>query len=189
MQPVWVNCDGVKAIMTEKFNFGNEITWGLVLERIKTFDRSNEIITHALPYEHSTTLSGTGMDQRAILESKVTIDTTNDVDGLICGSKIEYEGALGIGIDRRLRIINRRKLSATSFIPLMPAVKLPSVLVLHGLYGDHLGDIAPYDAFTLEGPYSVTNYNRGVSRSATNILENPFQGWGWVCVCLWRAWK
>ena len=65
----------------------------------------------------------------------------------------------GIGLGSTRPVFNRHRFSCTRFTPLgktAPGSKgLRKVLVLHGRYGGCLGDLPPYDLFTLGGPFSV----------------------------------
>ena len=58
--------------------------------------------------------------------------------------------------------------------PFKPSRFCPSALLLcpcAGRYGGCVGDLPPYDAFTLGGPYSVRGYTMGELGAARRVLE------------------
>lgn len=79
-------------------------------------------------------------------------------------------------------IFNRATAAYTKFIeaPFLPKLnteqlwkerKAPYTVVLHAKTGNALGDIPPYDYFSLGGPYSVRGYSHGEIGSARRFLE------------------
>lgn len=71
---------------------------------------------------------------------------------------VQVEQGLGVGTNRP--VFNRHRLSWTRFQPLEAVAhdsrKTPKVVVLHAGCGGCIGDVLPYDLFTLGGPYSVS---------------------------------
>lgn len=70
--------------------------YGLVIEQIKTLDKTNRICTQcvrALPrgglsmFEPPTTLSATGIDRMAFAQANITRDNTKFVNGAVVGEQ------------------------------------------------------------------------------------------------------
>ncbi|GAV78297.1 Bac_surface_Ag domain-containing protein/Surf_Ag_VNR domain-containing protein [Cephalotus follicularis] len=183
--PIWVDRAGLKANVTENFTRQSKFTYGLVLEEITTRDESSHISAcgqRVLPSGGisadgpPTTLSGTGIDRIAFLQTNITRDNTKFVNGAIVGGRDVFQVDQGLGIGSKFPFFNRHQLTVTRFIPLTNVEEgagkpPPPVLVLHGHYGTCVGDLPSYDAFTLGGPYSVRGYNMGELGAARNILE------------------
>lgn len=49
---------------------------------------------------------------------------------------------------------------------------MPVSFVIHGKFGNCLGDMAPYNHFTIGGPYSCRGYNTGELGSARRFIES-----------------
>merc|ERR1712224_96463 len=64
--------------------------------------------------------------------------------------------------------------SITHILPLsrLPVNKsAPATLILHGKFGDCIGNVAPYDFFTMGGPSSSRGYEIGEIGSTRTLLE------------------
>lgn len=183
--PIWVDRAGLKANITENFTRQSKFTYGLVMEEITTRDESSHICASGQRVLPSggisadgppTTLSGTGIDRMAFLQTNITRDNTRFVNGTIVGDRNMFQVDQGLGIGSQFPFFNRHQLTLTRFLQLMSVEEgagkpPPPVLVLHGRYGGCVGDLPSYDAFTLGGPYSVRGYNMGEIGAARNILE------------------
>lgn len=182
---VWVDRAGFKANITENLTRQSKFTYGVVMEEITTRDETSTVCTNgarALPSGAlsmdgpPTTLSGTGIDRMAFLQTNITRDNTKFVNGTPIGDRDVFQLDQGTGIGSKFPIFNRHQLTLTRFIQLKqveqgPEKPPPPVLVLHGHYGGCIGDLPSYDAFTLGGPYSVRGYNMGELGACRNILE------------------
>ncbi|XP_050376022.1 protein TOC75-3, chloroplastic-like [Argentina anserina] len=183
--PIWVDRAGMKANITENFNRQSKFTYGLVMEEITTRDERSHICSNGQRVLPSggvtedgppTTLSGTGIDRVAFLQSNITRDNTKFVNGTIVGERNVFQVDQGVGIGSKFPFFNRHQLTLTRFFQLKEVEEgagkpPPPVLVLHGHYGGCVGDLPSYDAFTLGGPYSVRGYNMGEIGAARQILE------------------
>ncbi|TQE00443.1 hypothetical protein C1H46_013951 [Malus baccata] len=183
--PIWVDRAGVKANITENFTRQSKFTYGLVMEEITTRDERSHVCSNGQRVLPSggvsedgppTTLSGTGIDRLAFLQSNITRDNTKFVNGAIVGQRNVFQVDQGIGVGSNFPFFNRHQLTLTRFFQLKEVEEgagkpPPPVLVLHGHYGGCIGDLPTYDAFTLGGPYSVRGYNMGEIGAARNILE------------------
>ncbi|RDX99428.1 Protein TOC75, chloroplastic, partial [Mucuna pruriens] len=184
--PIWVDRAGIKANITENITHQSKFTYGLVMTEITTRDGNNIISSHGrivLPNGEisaaqgpPTTLSGTGIDRMAYLQTNITRDNTKYVNGAVVGVRNVFQVDQGLGIGTQFPFFNRHQLTVTRFIPLKSVEEgagkpPPLVLVLHCLYGGCVGDLPSYNAFALGGPYSVRGYRRGEIGAARNILE------------------
>ncbi|XP_004293175.1 PREDICTED: protein TOC75-3, chloroplastic-like isoform X2 [Fragaria vesca subsp. vesca] len=183
--PVMVDRAGIKANITENLSRQSKFTYGLVMEEITTRDEQNHILSNGQRVLPSggvsedgppTTLSGTGIDHVAFLQSNITRDNTKFVNGTLVGQRNVFQVDQGLGIGSKFPFFNRHQLSLTRFFQLKEVEEgagkpPPPVLVLHGHYGVCVGDLPSYDAFTLGGPYSVRGYNMGEIGAARQILE------------------
>ncbi|XP_050369130.1 protein TOC75-3, chloroplastic-like [Argentina anserina] len=183
--PVLVDRAGMKANITENLSRQSKFTYGLVMEKITTRDEQNYICSYGRRVLPSgavsedgppTTLSGTGIDHVAFLQSNITRDNTKFVNGTLVGERNVFQVEQGLGIGSNFPFFNRHQLSLTRFIQLKRVEEgagksPPPVLVLHGHYGGCVGDLPSYEAFTLGGPYSVRGYNMGEIGAARQILE------------------
>ncbi|PRQ19896.1 putative chloroplast envelope protein translocase, IAP75 [Rosa chinensis] len=183
--PIWVDRAGMKANITENFNRQSKFTYGLVMEEITTRDERSHICSNGQRVLPSggvsedgppTTLSGTGIDRVAFLQSNITRDNTKFVNGTIVGERNVFQVDQGLGVGSKFPFFNRHQLTLTRFFQLKEVEEgagkpPPPVLVLHGHYGGCVGDLPSYDAFTLGGPYSVRGYNMGEIGAARQILE------------------
>ncbi|KAM5584578.1 protein TOC75-3, chloroplastic [Rosa sericea] len=183
--PVWVDRAGMKANISENLSRQSKFTYGLVMEEITTRDEQNHICSNGQRVLPSggvsedgppTTLSGTGIDHVAFLQSNITHDNTKFVNGTLVGERNVFQVDQGLGIGSKFPFFNRHQLSLTRFFQLKEVEEgagkpPPPVLVLHGHYGGCVGDLPSYDAFTLGGPYSVRGYNMGEIGAARHILE------------------
>ncbi|KAL6202780.1 hypothetical protein ACLB2K_026485 [Fragaria x ananassa] len=183
--PVMVDRAGIKANITENLSRQSKFTYGLVMEEITTRDEQNHILSNGQRVSPSggvsedgppTTLSGTGIDHVAFLQSNITRDNTKFVNGTLVGQRNVFQVDQGLGIGSKFPFFNRHQLSLTRFIQMKEVEEgagksPPPVLVLHGHYGGCVGDLPSYDAFTLGGPYSVRGYNMGEIGTARQILE------------------
>ncbi|KAL6180566.1 hypothetical protein ACLB2K_047227 [Fragaria x ananassa] len=183
--PIWVDRAGMKANITENFNRQSKFTYGLVMEEITTRDERSHICSNGQRVLPSggvsedgppTTLSGTGIDRVAFVQSNITRDNTKFVNGTIVGERNVFQVDQGLGIGSKFPFFNRHQLTLTRFFQLKEVEEgagkpPPPVLVLHGHYGGCVGDLPSYDAFTLGGPYSVRGYNMGEIGAARQILE------------------
>ncbi|CAN6556654.1 unnamed protein product [Malus baccata var. baccata] len=183
--PIWVDRAGVKANITENFTRQSKFTYGLVVEEITTRDERSHVCSNGqrvLPNGGvsedgpPTTLSGTGIDRVAFLQSNITRDNTKFVNGAIVGQRNVFQVDQGVGVGSNFPFFNRHQLTLTRFFQLKEVEEgagkpPPPVLVLHGHYGGCIGDLPSYDTFTLGGPYSVRGYNMGEIGAARNILE------------------
>ncbi|TKY67378.1 TOC75 protein [Spatholobus suberectus] len=183
--PIWVDRAGIKANITENITRQSKFTYGLVMEEITTRDESGNICANGQRVLPSgvistegppTTLSGTGIDKMAFLQTNLTRDNTKFVNGGVVGDRNVFQVDQGLGIGTQFPFFNRHQLTLTRFIQLRSVEEgagkpPPPVLVLHGHYGGCVGDLPSYDAFTLGGPYSVRGYKMGEIGVARNILE------------------
>ncbi|ONK62217.1 uncharacterized protein A4U43_C07F1580 [Asparagus officinalis] len=183
--PVWIDREGIKANITETLTSQSKLTYGLVMEEIKTRDGTSSLCTHGarqLPtgalsmHGPPTTLSGTGVDRMAFAQANITRDNTKFVNGATVGDRNVFQVDQGLGVGTKFPFFNRHQLSLTKFIQLKKVEEgagkpPPPTLVLHGNYGGCVGDLPGYDAFTLGGPYSVRGYNMGELGACRNKLE------------------
>ncbi|KAK6160578.1 hypothetical protein DH2020_003959 [Rehmannia glutinosa] len=173
--PIWIDRKGVKATITEDYSKQSKLTYGLVMEDIKTRDEDGNIAARGDRVSFNgqirgngppTTLSGTGVDRMAFLQANLTRDNTRFVNEAIVGERDVFQVDQGLGIGTKFAFFNRMKMSATRFIPLRKVKEdkgnaEPPVLVLHGLYANCVGDLPNHEAFTIGGPHSVRGYNVG----------------------------
>ncbi|GFQ04988.1 protein toc75-3 chloroplastic [Phtheirospermum japonicum] len=183
--PIWVDRKGIKATITEDYTKQSKFTYGLVVEDIKTRDEEGNIAArgHRVSLDGqirgngpSATLSGTGNDRLTFLQANLTRDNTRFVNGALVGARDVFQVDQGIGIGTKFAFFNRAKVSATRFIPLRKVKEgkgnaAPPVLVLHGLYGNCVGDLPNHEAFTIGGPHSVRGYNVGEIGASRSKLE------------------
>ncbi|KAK6139041.1 hypothetical protein DH2020_027208 [Rehmannia glutinosa] len=95
--PIWIDRKGVKATITEDYSKQSKLTYGLVMEDIKTRDEDGNIAARGDRVSFNgqirgngppTTLSGTGVDRMAFLQANLTRDNTRFVNEAIVGERM-----------------------------------------------------------------------------------------------------
>lgn len=81
----------------------------------------------------------------------------------------------GLGLGDTKPLFNRQRLQLTRFHPLgkveMDSKVIPTSLVVHGGVGACLGDLPPYELFTLGGPLQASIYSTANARQKCPDLK------------------
>lgn len=183
---VWVDRVGVKTSLTEYYSGESKGTLSLIAESISCLGAtgapciSGERTTHDTrrPPGPPTTLSNSGSDKIFFLHGDLVRDASYDRHGVLLGDRDIFTVDQGVGIGSGFPLFNRHTVSITRFIPLPHfslTGKAPASLVLHGKFGNCIGDIASYDYFILGGPFSCRGYNIGELGSARRFFETAVE--------------
>jgi len=180
--PIWVARAGVKGTLTEHYTRNSKGSISAVAELISCRDESGALCnsgqrsgldgdSQAGP---PATLSATGLDKTLLIQSNILRDATFFRQGIILGARDIFMADLGASMSAGLPIYNRNTASMTRFFALdqLTFGRLPNAsFVMHGKFGNCIGDIASYDYFTLGGPFSNRGYNIGELGSAKKFIE------------------
>merc|ERR1712216_33693 len=119
----------------------------------------------------NTTISESGSDCVVLAQGDLVHDTTSYGKSRLLGARDILSVSQGFGFS----FFNCFTASMTRFIPVNPFImfgkSIPASLVLHGKFGNSIGDIASYDYFTLGGPFSCRGFNIGELGSARRFIE------------------
>jgi outer membrane protein insertion porin family len=145
---------------------------GLNYERISIRDESGNV-TRRDARGNPLSFSGTGIDDLTTLNFTATRDTRNNLVDPSSGSILTLSTDQSIPIGRGNILSNRLQANYSEYIPvnifnLEKTQKQPEVFAFNVQAGTTIGDLPPYNAYTLGGPNSVRGYGTGevgVSRS------------------------
>jgi outer membrane protein insertion porin family len=180
----------MKASLRESYSQASKASWSVIAESISCLDESGTLCTMVadkypgkelkrhIETGLPTTLSGSGHDRIVSLRSDVVRDNTYINNHALLGSIDVCTFDLGIVIPGNFQPFYRYSNSMTRFIAItrVPVLsKSTASLVLHGKFGDSIGNIAPYDYTVLGGPFSCRGYMKGELGSARRFLETAIE--------------
>jgi outer membrane protein assembly factor BamA len=188
--PIWNNRVGMKASLHESYSQASKASWSVIAESISCLDESGTLCTMVadkypgkelkrhIETGLPTTLSGSGHDRIVLLRNDTLRDTTYINNHALLGDIDVCTSDLGLGIHNSFQLFYRYSNSMTRFIPIarVPVLnKSTASLVLHGKFGDSIGNIAPYDYTILGGPFSCRGYMKGEIGLARRFFETAVE--------------
>jgi outer membrane protein assembly factor BamA len=156
---------GLNISLHENYSRNSRGSFSLVAESISCDPETNRIKDGP-----PNTISNSGSDKVFLLRGETVRDTTNLKRATILGARDLFTFDQGVGPS----FYNRFMVTATRFIGLSKqtdCVKMPASLVLHGKYGNCIGDMALYNYFKLGGPFSCRGYKSGELGFARRFFE------------------
>ncbi|MFZ4640598.1 MAG: BamA/TamA family outer membrane protein [Nodosilinea sp.] len=109
------------------------------------------------------TVSNTGIDDLWTFPLSATLDQRNDTFNPTSGSILRLTSEQSIPLGRGSIFMNRLRASYSHYIPLdlIHLTDGPQALALNLQLGTVVGDVPPYDAFSLGGTNSIRGYDEG----------------------------
>ncbi|WYL93211.1 MAG: BamA/TamA family outer membrane protein [Gloeotrichia echinulata IR180] len=153
---------------------------GLQYQRVSTRDADGNVRTQGTVYRNGVpsqlvplSQSGTGQDDLLLLQFGAQRDARNNPLQPTSGNYLRF------GLDQSLPIgqgnifLTRLKGSYSQYIPvqLISLGKGPQTLAFNIQGGTVLGDLPPYEAFTLGGSNSVRGYEDGILSSGRSYVQ------------------
>lgn len=145
---------------------------GIQYQRISIRDDNFDIVKYDI-FGNNLSFSGTGQDDLLTVQLGLSRDLRNDPLTPTKGS------VLRIGLDQSIPVglgsitMTRLRASYSQFLPvkLINFTKGPQALAFNVQAGTILGDLPPYEAFTLGGSSSVRGYDEGDVGSGRTFLQ------------------
>ncbi|MBU6230503.1 MAG: BamA/TamA family outer membrane protein [Cyanobacteria bacterium REEB459] len=109
------------------------------------------------------TVSGTGVDDLWTFPISATLDQRNDAFNPTSGGILRLTSEQSIPLGQGSVFMNRLRASYSHYIPLnlLQFSEGPQALALNLQLGTIVGDVPPYDAFSLGGTNSIRGYDEG----------------------------
>lgn len=119
------------------------------------------------------TFSNTGQDDLLTLNFSALYSTVDDLNYPTRGSRVKFGIDQSIPVGAASILFSRLSADFTQFIPLnfFGSSKDPDHLVFNLQGGTTIGDVPPYEAFTLGGSDTVRGYNSGEVSSSRSYIE------------------
>ena len=117
--------------------------------------------------------SGTGLDDLLTLQLGVVRDRRNDLLQPTRGSLLRFGVEQSVPIGLGSILLNRLRASYSQYIPVRFTnfTKGPQALAFNVQTGTVIGDLPPYEAFSLGGSNSVRGYNEGDLGSGRSFVQ------------------
>lgn len=155
--------------------------WSLNYSNVSTRDSGGKVFATDVQ-NNPLTLSGTGIDDLFSLSFSATRDLRDNQVNSSSGNLVRFDTEQFFPIGRGKVLGTKLQANYSQFIPIKlitashvtppnPAESQPEVLAFNVQGGTYVGDLPPYNAFVLGGPFSVRGWETGAIATSRSYIE------------------
>jgi len=151
---------------------GWTVAVGTLAQNVSARDGSGDLFTTDAA-GNPLTASDTGVDDLWTIPLSATWDQRNDSFNPTSGGILRLTSEQSIPVGRGSILMNRLRASYSHYIPLrlINFTDGPQALAFNFQLGTILGDVPPYDAFSLGGTNSIRGYDEGETGSGRSYAQ------------------
>jgi len=151
---------------------GWTVAVGTLAQNVSARDGSGDLFTTDVA-GNPLTASDTGVDDLWTIPLSATWDQRNDSFNPTSGGILRLTSEQSIPVGRGSILMNRLRASYSHYIPLrlINFTDGPQALAFNFQLGTILGDVPPYDAFSLGGTNSIRGYDEGETGSGRSYAQ------------------
>ena len=145
---------------------------GIQFQHISILDDSFNVKRYDI-FGNNLSFSGTGQDDLLTVQFGLSRDLRNDLQTPTKGSVVRFGLEQSLPIGSGSILLTRLRASYSKFVPisLVHFTKGPQALAFNVQAGTVVGDLPPYESFTLGGGSSVRGYGEGDIGSGRSFIQ------------------